>query len=147
MISVVIRYISRIAIVFSWRYFKLKSFMQSFAISMLSKSNFSCILPFITMQYIFFYNSVTILHFIPRLLLQLSGNAYQDIRSLYCPLYFFIFPYLLSILQPPLRPVVKYFFEKLQNKKTGQKPCFFAFLLFGYKLGKINSKTERLSAW
>jgi hypothetical protein len=39
------------------------------------------------------------------------------------------------------------FFEKLQNKKAGQKPCFFAFLLFGYKLGKINSKTERLSAW
>jgi hypothetical protein len=99
------------------------------------------------MQYIFFYNSVTILHFIPRLLLQLSGNAYQDIRSLYCPLYFFYFFLPLVYIIAPLRPVVKYFFEKLQNKKTGQKPCFFAFLLFGYKLGKINSKTERLSAW
>jgi hypothetical protein len=119
---------------------------------MLSKSNFSCILPFITMQYIFFYNSVTILHFsflaffddvvcfcfcntntlhfIPRLLLQLSGNAYQDIRSLYCPPLFFYFSLPLVYIIAPLRPVVKYFFEKLQNKKTGQKPCFFCFSAF-----------------
>jgi hypothetical protein len=99
------------------------------------------------MQYIFFYNSVTILHFIPRLLLQLSDNAYQDIRSLYCPLYFFIFSLPLAYIIAPLCPVVKFFLKNCKIKKTGQKPCFFAFLLFGYKLGKINSKTERLSAW
>lgn len=65
MISVVIRYISRIAIVFSWRYFKLKSFMQSL------------------------------------------------------PLVYII---------APLCPVVKYFFEKLQNKKAGHLPCLLVLM-------------------
>lgn len=64
MISVVTLYISRIAIVFSRRYFELKRLIYSFAYSGLLKGIFASTLPLITIQYIFFYNSVTILHFL-----------------------------------------------------------------------------------
>jgi hypothetical protein len=59
------------------------------------------------------------------------------------PPLFFDFSLPLVYIIAPLCPVVKYFFEKLQNKKTGQKPCFFAFLLFGYKLGKLTLPTAK----
>jgi hypothetical protein len=62
------------------------------------------------------------------------------------PLYFY-YSLPLAYIIAPLRPVVKSFFEKSQNKKQGKSPAFLLFCFFGYKLGKINSKTERLLAW
>jgi len=40
-------------------------------------------------------------------------------------LLYFDFSLPLVYIIAPLRSVVKHFFEKSQNKKAGQKPCFF----------------------
>ena len=131
MISVVTLYISRIAIVFSRRYFKLKRLIYSFAYSGLLKGIFASTLPLITIQYIFF--TIALLFCILFLVCFFNFRVtHIKIFAVYIAPFIFLF-FLTSCLyySPPSSCCQVFFLEncKIKNRAKALLFCFSAFWL------------------